>query len=88
MDAALLAQQGFRGDVTVGILRDTFDGNAVRIHQAMARDCPQIHLTGSSPTGSGSFRHILSFDLWAVYHSFRHLSQAFIGFLHGCHKIF
>lgn len=75
VDAALLAQQGFRGDVTVGILRDTFDGNAVRIHQAMARDCPQIHLTFRELSHSDLIRALLAGELDAAINSGEALPQ-------------
>lgn len=44
VDAALLAQRGLRGSITVGILRDTFDTGAVKIYQRMAAEYPQIHI--------------------------------------------
>ncbi len=58
VDAALLAQRGFRGEVSVGILRDTFDGNAVQICQRMAEEYPQIHIT---------FRELSHSDLIRVF---------------------
>lgn len=45
VNAALTAQQGYRGELTVGILRDIFDPETVRLYQAMAQNYPEIRLT-------------------------------------------
>ena len=59
----------------MGILRDTFDGNAVRIHQAMARDCPQIHLTFRELSHSDLIRALLAGELDAAINSGEALPQ-------------
>lgn len=66
VDAAALAQQGFRGDVTVGILRDTFDPNAVRIYQRMAEDYPKIRLSFEEHSHSDLVRAVLNGELDAI----------------------
>lgn len=75
VDAALLAQQGYRGDVTVGILRDTFDASAVRIHQRMAEEYPKIHLTFQEYSHSDLVRSLLAGELDAIINTGEALSS-------------
>ena len=75
VDAALLAQQGFRGNVTVGILRDTFDANAVRIYQALGRDFPQIHLSFREFSHSDLVRALRTGEVDAVINTGEILPQ-------------
>ena len=66
VDAALLAQKGFRGNVEVGILRDTFDANAVKIYQQMAEDYPEIHLSFLEHSHSDLVRALMAGELDAI----------------------
>lgn len=75
VDAALLAQRGFRGRVTVGILRDTFDSSAVRIYQEMGREYPQIHLVFEEFSHSNLIRSLMAGEVDAVINSGEALPQ-------------
>lgn len=66
VDAAILAQQGYRGNVNIGILRDTFDSNAVKIHRQMAEDYPKIHISFQEFSHSDLVRAVLSGELDAI----------------------
>lgn len=66
VDAALLAQQGFRGRVTVGILRDTFDASAVKLYQRMAEEYPQIHVVFQEFSHSDLIRTLMAGDVDAI----------------------
>ncbi len=66
VDAALLAQKGFRGNVELGILRDTFDSNAVKIYQRMAEDYPKIHLHFQEHSHSDLVRALMAGELDAI----------------------
>ena len=66
VDAALLAQQGFRGRITVGILRDTFDASAVKLYQRMRAEYPQIHLVYQEFSHSDLIRTLMAGEVDAV----------------------
>lgn len=66
VDAALLAQRGFRGHITVGILRDTFDSSAVKLYQRMRAEYPQIHLSFEEFSHSDLIRTLMAGEVDAV----------------------
>lgn len=66
VDAALLAQRGLRGRVTVGVLRDTFDTEAVKLHQKMAGEYPQIHLELRELSHSDLIRAFMAGEVDAI----------------------
>ena len=66
VDAAQLAQRGLRGRVTVGILRDTFDTEAVKIYQKMAGEYPQIHLELRELSHSDLIRAFMAGEVDAI----------------------
>ena len=66
VDAALRAQRGCRGRVTVGILRDTFDASAVRLHQRMGEEYPQIHLIFQELSHSDLIRALMAGEVDAI----------------------
>lgn len=66
VNAAILAQQGIRGEVSLGILRDTFDSDAAAIYRSMAARYPQIHLRLSALNHSDLIRLFLSGELDAI----------------------
>ena len=75
VDAAMLAQQGFRGEVSVGILRDTFDSNAVQIYQRMAEEYPKIHIAFQELSHSDLIRAFMAGELDAIINYGEPLSQ-------------
>lgn len=66
VDAALLAQRGFRGQITVGILRDTFDSSAVKLYQKMAEEYPQIHVVFQEFSHSDLIRALMAGEVDAI----------------------
>lgn len=66
VDAALLAHRGFRGRVTVGILRDTFDASAVKFYQRLGEECPQIHLVFQELNHSQLIRALMAGEVDAI----------------------
>lgn len=66
VDAAQLAQRGFRGQITVGILRDTFDASAVKLHHQMAEKYPQIHLSFQELSHSDLIRSLMAGEVDAI----------------------
>lgn len=75
VDAALLAQQGFRGEIVIGVLRDTFDPDAVRIYEQMARDYPQVHITFRELSHSDLIRAFDAGELDAIINNGEALSS-------------
>ena len=66
VDAALQAQQGFRGSITVGVLRDTFDASAVKLYQQMGAEYPQIHVAFREFSHSDLIRALMSGEADAI----------------------
>lgn len=66
VDAALLAQQGFRGEVVIGILRDNFDINAVQIYQRMAEEYSKIHIAFQELSHSDLIRVFMAGEVDAI----------------------
>lgn len=67
-DAARLAEQGFSGRITIGILQDNFDAEAVRIYREMKRRYPQIHVSFQEQNHSHLVSRLLSDELDAIIH--------------------
>ncbi len=68
-EAARLAEQGYIGELKIGILQDHFDVQAVRIHRAMADRCPQIRLIMRELNHSQLFNQLEAGELDAVIHT-------------------
>lgn len=66
VDAAMLAQQGFRGEVSIGILRDTFDGNAVQLYRRMAEEYPKIRIFFRELSHSDLIRAFMAGEVDAI----------------------
>lgn len=66
VDAALLAQRGFRGRIIIGILRDTFDASAVKLYQRMGAEYPQIHLVFQELSHSDLIRALMAGEVDAI----------------------
>lgn len=66
VDAALLAQQGFRGRISVGVLRDTFDASAVTLYKRMAEEYPQIHVVFREFSHSDLIRALTAGEVDAI----------------------
>ena len=66
VDAAWLAQRGLRGRVTVGVLRDTFDTEAVKLCQKMAGEYPQIRLELVALSHSDLIRTFMAGEVDAI----------------------
>lgn len=69
VDAARLAQQGFRGNIDIGILRDNLDAGAVQIYQRMAQVHPQIHITFHEMSHSDLLRSLAVGEVDAIINS-------------------
>lgn len=63
LNAARLAQEGYGGQISVGILRDNFDPVLVEIYRAMNRLYPKIHLSLREYSHSELMRHFVSREL-------------------------
>jgi len=66
LDAAQLAQQGFAGHISVGMLRDDFNIDMVKIYRTMSQKYPQINLTLREYSHSDLIRRFISGDLDAI----------------------
>lgn len=68
-EAARLAEQGYIGELRIGILQDHFDLQAVRIHRAMAERFPGIHLFMRELNHSQLFSKLGAGELDAIIHT-------------------
>lgn len=66
LNAALTAQEGYEGELTVGVLQDYFDPDAVRLYQRMAAACPAVRLELRECSHSDLVRRLLQGELDAV----------------------
>lgn len=66
LEAARLAQKGFRGQVRLGILRDAFDPVVVDIFRAVAHSYPHISVILREYNHSELFRHFQAGELDAI----------------------
>ena len=66
--AARLAEQGYQGELKIGILQDHFDVQAVNIYRAMADRYPDIRLDMRELNHSQLFSHLETGELDAVIH--------------------
>ena len=66
VNAALTAQQGYRGELFIGILRDLFDPETVRLFRAMAERYPEVRLTLREYNHSELMRGLLQGETDAV----------------------
>ena len=63
VSAAQLAQKGYAGTLTLGILRDAFHPEAVDIYQAMERRYPEVRLLLREYSHSQLIRRFLDLSL-------------------------
>lgn len=66
LEAAHLAQQGYRGQISLGVLRDVFDPIVVDIFQAMGESYPEIHISLREYSHSELYRHFACGQLDAI----------------------
>lgn len=66
VSAAITAQQGYRGELAVGVLRDLFDPETVRLFRAMGERCPEIRLTLREYSHSDLVRGLLQGEVDAA----------------------
>ena len=67
VSAAQLAQKGYAGTLTLGILRDAFHPEAVDIYQAMERRYPEVRLLLREYSHSQLIRRFLDGELDAIF---------------------
>ena len=66
--AARLAEQGYQGELKIGVLQDHFDEHAIHIYRAMAGYYPDIRLSMREVNHSQLFSQLESGELDAVIH--------------------
>lgn len=75
MDAARMAQQGFRGQISLGMVRDAFDPDVVDIFREMRRAYPEVLVHLKEYSHSEMVRQFAAGELDAIV-DFAHNSQA------------
>lgn len=66
LSAARLAQEGYRGEIMLGILRDAFDAAVVDIFQTVKQAYPEIHITVAAHSHSELYRRFSDGELDAI----------------------